>query len=267
MNVIDLMAFDVLAYPSINNFNLFTTCGVVPLSTTRFLLSEAACAIKQQPDTLIVWVGNNDALQALTSGAPPTDPQVFATQYELLLATLKASGAKLVIANVPDVTHLPFLIQCPGGSYVVPKLADPPGPSDLPNACSGTDAHFTQIDGSLVMQAQNAVLAYNTTIAAEAKQFGATLVDVYSLFKNVHQNGYPLGTATLEDGPGGGLFSLDLIHPTNTGYAILANTFISAMNKAIQPKSARIPLVCVNQVAVTDRLVSANGIPVTGCVQ
>src|SRR6185437_13805878 len=149
-NAIDLIAFEVLAYPSINNLNLSTTCGVVPLSSTKLLLSEAACAVKLQPDTLIVWIGNNDALQALTMGIPPTNPLVFGVQYNLLLTTLKASGAKLVIANVPDVTHLPYLFKCSDSSYSVPSIASPP--ADLTQACTSeglSSGHFVAVSPSV----------------------------------------------------------------------------------------------------------------------
>jgi hypothetical protein len=255
VNVIDVMAFDVLAYPSVRANNPFSTCGVMPLSSTMFFLSAATCAVQQRPETLILWIGNNDALQALTTGTPPTDSLVFAAQYDLLLGMLKASGARIVIANVPDVTHLPFLMQCSDGTYYVPNLANPP--ADPTQACSvGTGTgQFIAISPSLVTQAHNAVLAYNATISTEAHNFGATFVDVYSVFENVYnRKGYTLGSSILGNGPGGGLFSLDLIHPTNTAYAILANSFISAMNTAIQQGNTQIPLVCVNTVASADLL-------------
>jgi phospholipase/lecithinase/hemolysin len=110
------------------------------------------------------------------------------------------------------------------------------------------------ISATLVNQAHNAVLAYNSIIAAEAQKFGATLVDVYSVFEKIYKKGYTLGKIQLGNGPFGGLFSLDLIHPTDTANAILANVFISAMNAAIQPANAHIPAVCVNQVAAIDLL-------------
>jgi len=256
-NQIDLMAFQVLAYPSITKANPLSGCGVVKLSPTKFLLSEAACAVKEQPDTLILWIGNNDALQALTMGIPPTNPTAFRTEYDLLLTTLKASGAKLVIANVPDVTHLPFLFQCSVSSYVVPNIANPPAPADLPNACTTgvNSGHFLSVPASLVGQTQNAVLAYNAIIAAEARKFHATLVDVYDVFEKINtDHGYPIGGVTLGNGPFGGLFSWDLIHPTNSANAILANVFIKAMNAAIQPGRSQIPQVCVNHVAAADFL-------------
>ena len=50
----------------------------------------------------------------------------------------------------------------------------------------------------------------------------------------------------------GGLFSLDGIHPTNTGYAIIANEFIKALNHRFH---AGIPPVDVEAVLSDDPLV------------
>ncbi len=52
----------------------------------------------------------------------------------------------------------------------------------------------------------------------------------------------------------GGIFSLDGIHPTNTGYAILANATIDVINAAF-PGSPAIPKVDLNVVASADPLV------------
>jgi hypothetical protein len=49
----------------------------------------------------------------------------------------------------------------------------------------------------------------------------------------------------------GGLFSLDGLHPTNTGYAIMANQFIQTMNTALK---TTVPLANVPAVAATDPL-------------
>ena len=50
----------------------------------------------------------------------------------------------------------------------------------------------------------------------------------------------------------GGLFSLDGIHPTYTGHAILANEFIKTLNSRL---GTDIPPLAVRQVAVSDPLV------------
>ena len=50
----------------------------------------------------------------------------------------------------------------------------------------------------------------------------------------------------------GGLFSLDGVHPTNTGYAIIANEFIKTMNRSLR---TNIPYVSVALVSQTDPLI------------
>jgi hypothetical protein len=50
----------------------------------------------------------------------------------------------------------------------------------------------------------------------------------------------------------GGIFSLDGIHPTNTGYGIVANAFIDVIN---QTYGTAIPLVSLDQIHQTDPLV------------
>ncbi|HYV62622.1 MAG TPA: hypothetical protein VE958_08100 [Bryobacteraceae bacterium] len=50
----------------------------------------------------------------------------------------------------------------------------------------------------------------------------------------------------------GGVFSLDGIHPTYTGHALIANEFIRALNTQF---AAGIPPVSVGQVAASDPLV------------
>lgn len=43
---------------------------------------------------------------------------------------------------------------------------------------------------------------------------------------------FPCGT-TLKSGPNGGIFSLDLIHPSSQGYKLIANEYIKAINTLI----------------------------------
>ena len=88
--------------------------------------------------------------------------------------------------------------------------------------------------------------AYNQAIANAAKQTGAALVDTHALVASIVANG---GYYPLPSNPkccflyyGGGFFSLDGIHPSDTGYALLANNWIAKINSAyaanIAPLSA-----------------------------
>jgi lysophospholipase L1-like esterase len=78
--------------------------------------------------------------------------------------------------------------------------------------------------------------AFNGSIASAAQQAGAPLVDVHQLFVTIKANGgvpiNPPICCNLQFG--GGLLSLDGLHPSNTGYALLANTFIATIDGAFQ---------------------------------
>ncbi len=72
------------------------------------------------------------------------------------------------------------------------------------------------------------------------------------LFANIAKNGYDVAGHHLTTQYLGGIFSLDAVHPTNTGYAILANAFIERMNCQL---NTDIPLVDIEKVAEDDPLV------------
>jgi hypothetical protein len=81
---------------------------------------------------------------------------------------------------------------------------------------------------------------------------GAAVVDIHGLLDRATEQGLFVGDRRLTTDFLGGLFSLDGIHPTNTGYAIIANQFIKALNRAFH---AGIPPVDVSAVMANDPLV------------
>lgn len=95
----------------------------------RFASAPGATVIQdvlaQEPTFFTLWLGNNDILSYATSGGlgvdqtgnpdpttydrrDLTDPTLFASIYEGLLAQLMANGAKGVLLNLPDVTSIPL---------------------------------------------------------------------------------------------------------------------------------------------------------------
>ena len=99
------------------------------------------------------------------------------------------------------------------------------------------------------LQQSNAAL--NSAIASTVSANGATLVDVNAVFKQILANGgvYPLNSKCCSIQYGGGFFSLDGLHPSNTGYAVLANDFIQTLDKAY---GLSIPQVDVQKIYETD---------------
>lgn len=75
--------------------------------------SIVASAVAQSPTFFTSWIGNNDVLGYATSGganpaATLTDPNMFFGYMDALLTAMTAGGAKGAIANIPDVTSIPF---------------------------------------------------------------------------------------------------------------------------------------------------------------
>jgi hypothetical protein len=199
--------------------------------------------------SILVDIGNNDALQAVTFGLPSTPT---------------ATHAKLVVTNIPDVADIPFLIPVPAFKAACPKPA-PPRPSTVTNAdfvvANITNPAVVSLDvcsnyavrsAALVAQAQQSVTAFNAIIASEARLAGAAVVDFNTLFARISQKGYEVDGQKLTTAFLGGLFSLDGIHPAKSSYAILANEVIKTMNTQLH---TGIPPISVEQVAKTDPLI------------
>ena len=76
-----------------------------------------------------------------------------------------------------------------------------------------------------------ATTAFNATIAASATQAGLGLVDANGLMNKIADGGLTSGNFILTDVlVRGGAFSLDGVHPTARGYALIANEFMKAID-------------------------------------
>lgn len=81
-------------------------------------------------------------------------------------------------------------------------------------------------------KAEAAVTKYNTAILELARSYNLAIVDTYSEMKKLSSNtGIRFyGNTYTTTFVSGGAFSLDGIHLTGTGYAIVANMFVDAIN-------------------------------------
>ena len=250
-------------------------------------LSQVQQAVALKPTTIIIDIGNNDILGAITSGGLQSvlsSPGVFLAnfnnEYGSLMSQLSATKATLVVANLPDAMEAPYFIPVwklaqaanipllevraalglgvfdyvtldalPAIETIL--LENAPGP--LPLFCSATSpttpCYVTAEQGAEV---RLATIAMNTIIALQTLTHRATLVDLFSLVDTLHAQGYKVNGVTLTTDFLGGLFSLDGLHPTNTGYGIMANRFIQTMNATFK---SSIPLANISQIAASDPLV------------
>lgn len=82
-------------------------------------------------------------------------------------------------------------------------------------------------------QVNTALNTTNLAIKDLASKYDLAFVDAYAFLSDVHENGFQLSNGSLltTDSDISSIFSLDGIHPTPRGYAILANLFIEAINE------------------------------------
>ena len=97
-------------------------------------------------------------------------------------------------------------------------------------------------------------------IAQQVAAAGGTVVDVHGYIDMLAAEGLEINSYKASTQYLGGLFSIDGIHPTNTGYAVFANQFIAATNAALG--TAILP-VDAAAVAAQDPLFGPNVSPAT----
>ncbi len=242
-------------------------------------------AIARQPSTIYLWIGNNDALRADGMGDPNamTPVDQFSSEFTQLMTTLKAgTSAHLFVANIPDVTETPYMTQA---SEILTELEEADhvpvtvssallhiAPGDLVNwyglADIKADIDLVKAGGSPnplppsevltaseVAQVRSTTDAYNQVIAQQVAAAGGTLVDVHGYIDSLAAHGVTIGKYRASTLYLGGIFGLDAIHPSNTGYALFANLFIASTNAAL---GTAIPPVDVAAIAAKDPYFGAN---------
>jgi hypothetical protein len=274
--------------PQYGNYNGYFERLLPGDGSTTVLNTDYLDFVTAKPFTFFTdWLGNNDALSYATTGGAGdvlTDKTTFAQLYELSLQQLTASGAKGVVATIPDVTSIPYFntvtvaainaeVASTGlklyvnalvsGTTYAPRLATN---NDLivltfPTSMIGTMVTtpygplpygltpVTPVDNQYVLDANEVALtrdyvqSYNATITTQAAAKGLAVFDAYTYLNNVKLHGLEIDGISLSSAYiTGGLFSLDGVHLTPRGYAIIANEFIKAINTTY---NANIPLANV----------------------
>lgn len=227
-------------------------------------------ALAQNPTFALIWLGNNDVLAAATSGrviegVTLTPVVQFEADLTAIVGAFKGVGADVALANLPDVTSIPFVTTIPPvvvnpatnqpvlgpGGNTIPILG-PDGPLGngdrillpasaklaqgigIPAAIGGTGQPLADSDvlsAAEVATIQARVNAFNAIIAAVANETGSAVADINGLLRQVASSGYDIGGITFTEAYiTGGTFSLDGVHPAPLGYAVAANEFIRAIN-------------------------------------
>jgi len=99
-------------------------------STETTVLADA---FAQNPTFFTLWIGNNDVLAyALAGGAAEsiTDINTFSYSIDFILNQMTANNAKGAVANIPDITSIPFFATIPYYGLVLERQ----GQADTLNA-------------------------------------------------------------------------------------------------------------------------------------
>jgi hypothetical protein len=299
-----------LAVPGATVSDIVNTKPVANPTTTQQLLtsyvlgaplsgkSQMNQAIAQNPTTIIIWAGVDDALLADTgnngaasvgSAAMP-NPSTFLTNYtNLLTAITSVSNAHIILLNVPDVTQLPYMtsgasLSTSLGTTAFNKLGmasgdliNATGAALIPSVIGGSKAASVLtpyiMKAADVVTVQNNIgpsssigssntVSYNSVINGLASEIGATVVDMnlaFSTWQTTPPTVTISGTTyTPSFGYLGGLFSTDGIHPTATFQAFLANRVIDASNSKMGTSITKLTGANIGVIAAADPLFGPN---------
>jgi len=206
------------------------------LLITTMTANGAKGVVATVPDVTSIPYFNTVTVPAVLGAVQKANPQVQALYINALV-----SGSTYAprAATAKDLFILTFPTSQIGQPVVTPYGTFPYGLTP-----------YTPIDNQYVLDANEVALTedyvnfYNATIKSIAASKGLAVFDAYTFLQNIKQNGIVVQGVSLNSNYiSGGIFSLDGVHLTPRGYAIVANEFIKAINAKY---GATVPLVDVS---------------------
>ena len=206
------------------------------LLITTMTANGAKGVVATVPDVTSIPYFNTVTVPAVLGAVQKANPQVKAIYINALVSgTTYAPRA----ATAKDLFILTFPTSKIGQPVETPYGSLPYGLTP-----------YTPIDNQYVLDANEIALTedyvnfYNATIKSIAASKGLAVFDAYTFLQNIKQNGIVVQGVSLNSNYiSGGIFSLDGVHLTPRGYAIVANEFIKAINAKY---GATVPLVDVS---------------------
>jgi len=212
-----------------------TFAALYELSIDKLTANGAKGVVATIPDVTAIPYFNTVTVGAILAGVQKANPAVQAIFINALVSGTTYAPRP---ATANDLIILPFPT-----SMIGKPVNTPAGP--LPYGLTP----YTPIDNQYVLDANEVALtrdyvqSYNTTIKSIATAKGLAVFDAYTYLNNVKANGLVVDGISLSSSYiSGGLFSLDGVHLTPRGYAIIANEFIKAINSTY---NSNIPLANV----------------------
>lgn len=220
------------------------------------------------PSILICWVGMNDVMNfaQYPEGTQPSIPaptagDAFAEKFAAMADSLVSLNAALLVGNVPDITDMPYFNTVPpvvidsttnmpyldnsgnavpligveaGDKVLTPAKGDIKRGYGIPvGILNGNGEPIPDdkiLDVAEIALVKEAVDNYNAAIDSICSNRKIPVVDMYSLYKELNSGLLEAGLLFSNAFISGGFYSLDGIHPSDLGNAILANEWIRAIN-------------------------------------
>ena len=208
-----------------------------------------------------------------------TDKVTFASLYSNLVNALSAGGQKGIVGTIPDVTAVPYFNTVTVAALLNAAKAINPAAAaiyiqtgtgavraataeDLIRLPFQSAGLFGQgaipyglhplnpienkwvLDKDEVIKVKDYVNSYNSSIKSLATSKGLAIADTYAYFNQVKTGINVQGVGINASFITGGAFSLDGIHLTPRGNAVIANVFIDAINAKY---GSTIPTVDITQ--------------------
>lgn len=225
--------------PSVTDAPYFTTVPHNPIpmdaTTAAFLNSSSAYGAYN--------AGIVQAFAYLVANTPMTQEMADLEIAKRTITFAEGEGNAVVIMDesLTDLTAInPALISMrqataedlivlPASSFIGTEAV--PGDPTTVNGVAVPLADQWVLIPSEQTEIANATAAFNQTIEALATQYDLAFFDVNTFFNEVATSGYQAGSAFMTaDYVTGGTFSLDGIHPSPRGYAVIANQMINIIN-------------------------------------
>ena len=226
--------------PNVTSIPFFTTVpyNAVPLNETYAAALNTQLVGRLKP--VLTALGQGDRLKTLVVGQNPLliKDETLTDLSSQITAVLTRNGVSAALASFIGTTYgqarhatsedLILLSTKPVINTDVANVSEPFNKLGITYPLE--DKHV--LTKSEVTQVQTATNAYNTQIKALAEAYGLAFVDanakMVELGKNsgIQYNGVNYSTTFVT----GGSFSLDGVHLTGKGYAVIANEFIKAIN-------------------------------------
>jgi lysophospholipase L1-like esterase len=250
-----------------------STSDISPLDSLLTMLDHMK--EKEHDRLLFVWLGANDALFNITRESHisegvldryMTPPKVFERQYGEIMSSIMEKKPEAVFAmTIPDVTRAGYYLSPDDLSFfLMKKIPDGTFNKDdlIPfiiavemkiklNVGTSLEEILKELTASDIFDGEeqrvirHRIEQYNDSIIDVATRNDIGVIDMNATFEVLMDDGIRLdnGKHIHRSWSRGGLFSLDGVHPSNTGHAIIANAVIERINSAFSIEAPLVDLV------------------------